>query len=407
MSMTLGTSLIGYCTNVHAGTDTDSILANLRKCALPVRERLGQDQLGVGLWFSQVAARDLLHQGRLANFREQLQQMGLVPYTINGFPQQDFHQSVVKHRVYQPAWWETSRLEYTRDLVKLLDQLLPEGLSGSISTLPIGWGAEVYEHPEGPSRCDQAATNLLQLAQELEELYRRTGRRIRIALEPEPGCVFTDNASLRAFYERYWSPPAVSAAKGAIAREYLTICHDVCHSAVMGEDQLEQLVESKSIGISVGKVQVSSAIRVPWSRLDNDQQQQALNQLAQFAEDRYLHQTMTVDREGACRLVEDLPQILDRYFDRGTLKSTAAVDDREWRIHFHVPIYVPSWGLIESTQSQIDAWIELSKERPDLLDTELAYEVETYAWGVLPVELRRSRLDEGIAEEIAWLKSKF
>lgn len=403
MSLSRSGTLLGYCTNVHAGLDSDSILANLRKCALPVRQRLGQDRLGVGLWFSQMAAKELLEEDRLDRFKQQLQSMGLVPYTINGFPQQDFHQKVVKHRVYEPAWWEPARLQYTRDLIEILDRLLPEDLSGSISTLPIGWNQRCTDQE---SRYAQAAANLLLLADELNARYEKTGRRIRIALEPEPGCIFTDNASLRAFYQRYWSTPAISHAQAQRAREYLTICHDICHSAVMGENQHEQVLESLSLGIQVGKVQVSSAIRVPWSGLDSVQQHRALLQLAQFAEDRYLHQTMVVDSTGQHRLVEDLPELMAQHLEHEALRSTLPLSDREWRIHFHVPIYVQSWGQIESTQSQINAWLDLVKVRPELFLPDVAYEVETYAWGVLPSQLQRLSLDEGIAQEIAWLQSQ-
>jgi len=407
MDSTAQGKLLGYCTNVHAGTDVESILANLRKCALPVRQRLGEDRLGVGLWFSQSAAKELLHGDRLEYFRDQLEHLGLVPYTINGFPQEDFHQKIVKHCVYQPAWWERSRLDYTRDLVRILDRLLPQGISGSISTLPIGWGAEVSEQPDGEHKCAQAAAYLLQLSEELDELHQNTGRMIRIALEPEPGCVFTDNASLRAFYERFWTPPAVSIVQAARAREHLTICHDICHSAVMLEDQHQEVLKSSSLGIRVGKVQVSSAIGVPWKKLDASEQQQALFQLAQFAEDRYLHQTMVIDSQGNRRLIEDLPLVLHRYLDRESNAGVALVSDQEWRIHFHVPIYIPAWGHIVSTQSQISDWFELIKSRPELFYPDLAYEVETYAWGVLPAELKTSTLDEGIAQEIAWLKEQF
>lgn len=416
MGLTRSGSLLGYCTNVHAGTDIESILANLRKCALPVRQRLEQDQLGVGLWFSESAAKEVLQGDRLERFGEELQQMGLLAYTINGFPQEDFHQKVVKHRVYQPAWWERSRLDYTRDLVRILDRLLPVGMSGSISTLPIGWGftgsgangidADGNDADGQQARLGRAAAHLLELAGELDQLFQQTGRRIRIALEPEPGCVFTDNASLRSFYERFWTPPAVSLAKAALAREYLTICHDICHAAVMGEDQHQEVVRSSSLGIRVGKVQVSSAIRVPWSQLGPDQQQQALMQLSQFAEDRYLHQTMVVDKDGRSRLFEDLPELLGSIMGPEGAFGGASVQDREWRIHFHVPIYVPNWGCIESTQSEITAWLNLVKNRPELFLPDLAYEVETYAWGVLPTELRRASLDEGIAQEIAWLQSQ-
>jgi hypothetical protein len=140
--------------------------------------------------------------------------------------------------------------------------------------------------------------------------------------------------------------------------------------------------------------------------LDSQQQQRAFLQLAQFAEDRYLHQTMVIDATGQHRLVEDLPELMAQYLEHGALKDTVILSDREWRIHFHVPIYVRSWGEIESTQSQITAWLDLVKNRPELFLPDLAYEVETYAWGVLPSELRRSYLDEGIAQEIAWLQSQ-
>jgi hypothetical protein len=50
--------------------------------------------------------------------------------------------------------------------------------------------------------------------------------------------------------------------------------------------------------------------------------------------------------------------------------------------------------------------LKLAQSRPELLASEVAYEVETYAWGVLPSELRRESLDEGIAQEIAWLQSQ-
>jgi hypothetical protein len=129
-------------------------------------------------------------------------------------------------------------------------------------------------------------------------------------------------------------------------------------------------------------------------------------QLAQFAEDRYLHQTMVVDSTGQHRLVEDLPELMAQHLEHGALKSTLPLSDREWRIHFHVPIYVQSWGQIESTQSQIEAWLDLVKVRPELFLPDVAYEVETYAWGVLPSQLQRLSLDEGIAQEIAWLQSQ-
>src|SRR5579871_6065098 len=109
---------IGYCTNVHAGTDLASARANLERYALAVKAKVSPNEaMGVGLWLSATAAHGLIRERRVDHFAAWLCEVGLVPYTFNGFPQGDFHQEVVKHRVYHPTWWEPERLAYTLDLV--------------------------------------------------------------------------------------------------------------------------------------------------------------------------------------------------------------------------------------------------------------------------------------------------
>src|ERR1700722_7649974 len=125
---------IGYCTNVHAGVDFESAQANLERYALAVKAKVSPNAaMGVGLWLSAPAAERLLRERKGERFAEWLREVGLVPYTFNGFPQGDFHQEVVKHRVYEPTWWQPQRLEYTLDLVAIQHGLLPEGMTGSIS----------------------------------------------------------------------------------------------------------------------------------------------------------------------------------------------------------------------------------------------------------------------------------
>jgi hypothetical protein len=400
---------IGYCTNVHAGTDIDSILANLQRCAVQVREHLSTPTLGIGLWFSEQAAAELISPSpkqasvqKLAKFRDSLHEMGLIPYTLNGFPQQDFHQSVVKHRVYEPTWWQPERLHYTNLLVELLDAILPAQASGSISTLPIAW-SHTDDSPGSISDdlLQLAAKQLLRLALDLHRRYEHSGRRIVIALEPEPGCLFTDHASLRAFYERYWSEPAVSAQDAEIARRYLRVCHDICHSAVMAEDQFEELEQNTQLGIRVGKVQVSSAIQIPWHALQPHERQLAIEQLQPFAEDRYLHQTLVLHHDGRKELFEDLPTLLRRVRNG----DSHLCNCREWRIHFHVPIYADRWGPISTTRNEILRFLHCARVNPNWFDGFEHYEVETYAWSVLPPSLATASLPEGISEELRWLNS--
>jgi hypothetical protein len=389
--------VVGYCTNVHAGIDVDAILRNLETHASAVRRDLALSTLPVGLWFSENAAREALEPGGLQRLRSGLESMGLVPYTLNGFPQGDFHSAVVKHRVYFPTWWDPSRLAYTRDLVRLLDLLLEPGRFGSISTLPIAWGS-----PQPTSeQWRTAAGHLVALAEELHQRYETTGRRIVIALEPEPGCAITDTPSLRKFFADHLSEEQLGGDRADRVRTYVTMCHDVCHAAVMGENQASELSACRGEGIRIGKVQISSAIRVPWRQLDAEARLAALQELRQFAEDRYLHQTMLFFADGRRELIEDLPAVL-----RQVPEQQDAWLRNEWRIHFHVPIDIGSWGRIESTQDAIEQFLQWLKCEDAFGVPEVHLEVETYAWGVLPESMREAHLHQGIARELQWLKSK-
>ena len=91
-------------------------------------------------------------------------------------------------------------------------------------------------------------------------------------------------------------------------RRHIRICHDVCHAAVMFEDQDEVLGKYAAAGMQVGKIQVSSALRMDLDLFEPpaaEARRAAMKQLSQFAEDRYLHQTV-VRRGGEDLFYEDL-----------------------------------------------------------------------------------------------------
>jgi len=165
----------GYCTNVHAGRTLAETRANLERHALAVKARCSPDRpMGVGLWLSAAAAAELIAKREVEPFGAWLAGHGLVPYTLNGFPFGDFHQQVVKHRVYEPTWWQPERLHYTMQLAEILDTILPRGLAGSISTLPIAWGTPCPDR----SGLEQAAGQLRQAAEWLHRLEEEEGRLI-------------------------------------------------------------------------------------------------------------------------------------------------------------------------------------------------------------------------------------
>jgi hypothetical protein len=377
---------VGYCTNVHAGPDLLATRANLEKHALAVKQQIcPTEPMGVGLWLSAQAAADLLDQGLVEAFAAWLREVGLVPFTLNGFPYGDFHGPVVKHAVYRPTWTEAARVQYTRWLIQILDRLLPPGMEGSISTLPLEWGSS-----QATSR-EIAAAHLQQIARELQRLEQERGRLIYLCLEPEPGCALQTSQDTVSFFQECLLP----GQDEELVRRYLRVCHDICHAGVMFEQQDDCLQRYASAGIGVGKIQVSSAIVLPLDQIPASDRVAAIAQLRAFAEDRYLHQTMIRQADGETPVFfEDLPQALRLVEDPQQLTG-------QWRVHFHVPIYLERFGALQTSRQDILDCLQSAGRIGGVKH----WEVETYAWEVLPEELHRADLSDGIADELRWLRA--
>ena len=375
---------LGYCTNVHAGPDLESTKTNLQEHALRVKELFSPGSpMGIGLWLAAPAAASLQNGTTLEEFRDWLGEHGLHPFTLNGFPFGNFHQEVVKHDVYHPTWMDEKRLTYTRHLVHALDHLLPPGSEGSISTLPIAWGSPTLSQ----EMLDHAADNLVAVARELAELEDQSGRLIYLCLEPEPGCVLQRSSDILGFFQDH----LLKRGEEHQVLRYLRVCHDVCHSAVMFESQSDVLRSFSETGIRVGKVQVSSAVEARFEELSPENRVVALDQLVGFAEHRYLHQTSTRRGDGTTTFYQDLSEALDQVDDASGLEET-------WCIHFHVPVYLEQFGHLHTSQHQIRECLKTVMKDPDMAH----FEVETYAWSVLPESLQVGQLSDGIAREMKW-----
>jgi sugar phosphate isomerase/epimerase len=354
---------LAYCSNVHPADDLDGVAAQLERYAARVRERLDAPVLGVGLWVAAPALADTAAADRL---RAQLDRLGLEVVTLNGFPYTAFHAPVVKLEVYRPNWADEQRRDYTLALARLLARLLPDDVAeGSISTLPLGWRTEW-------DASDQAAGRLAleQVAFGLGEIEDETGKRIRLALEPEPGCTIETVAQASEFL-------------AGLAPEWIGLCLDACHLAVQFEDPEGAVAQLADAGVPVGKAQVSSALRVP-------EPATARAFLDDFAEPRFLHQVR--ERVGAAVAgTDDLPEALG-----GGLPASS-----EWRVHFHVPVHAAE----HTTQRELEATLAALTGGPAPVTRHL--EVETYTWGVLPDGPGGDDgLVEGLAAELAWTRDR-
>lgn len=381
-------TVVGYCTNVHPASSYEGLLAELDRHAVAVRRAACPGGvLGLGLWLPAGVAREVLERDRVRELAGWLGERGLRVFTINGFPYGDFHGLVVKRRVYEPNWADPRRARYTIDLAKILAGLLLGDDEGSISTLPVGWKADVLGLP---GALEGAAEGLRVVVEALHRLRQETGKTIHIDLEPEPGCWLSQSEEVvRFFEERLWG-----RGEEDRVREHVRVCHDICHATVMFEDQERVIGRYRDAGIRIGKVQVSSALRVDFERMDRDERAKAVEQLQAFCEDRYLHQTVVraSASDGGLMFFEDLPEAIEAY-RAGVLRAG------EWRVHFHLPVFIERCGLLETTAGQIAGCFGAIRAEDGIRH----FEVETYAWGVLPESVRGEGLARGIAGELRWV----
>jgi sugar phosphate isomerase/epimerase len=283
---------LGYGSNVHPAETVDGIVRQLQTYAGAVREQLGWERLGVGLWLSAPAAHTLATEpDQLARLQDTLTRHRIEIVTVNAFPYQGFHDPVVKQAVYHPDWSLRSRLDFTLDCAKALAGLLPEDAArGSISTLPFGW-----REPWTGEQAALAAEHLGLLADGLAELQTDTGRQIRVAIEPEPGCVVERIAE-------------ALVRLADLDHERIGLCLDTCHLATGFEDGEQALTALAAAGVPVVKTQVSAALH---AQDPTDAATRAA--LSHYTEDRFLHQVRQSTGDGTGGLVvgrDDLPEAL-------------------------------------------------------------------------------------------------
>lgn len=385
-----------YCTNVHPGESLAEVEHALRNHVAQVRRDLNVELFGVGLRLAARAAEELDQPHALQRFRDLLDELGLYVFTLNGFPYGAFHQQRVKEQVYEPDWRSEERLHYSNRLARLLAALLPAGMMGSISTVPLGFRDSIAREHE-----PRLVTNLLRHVAALHELREHLGCTLSLALEPEPHCHLETLRETADFLER---GPFAATGVTELARltglspseaeqcvrRHLGVCLDACHMTVEFEEPANSVSWLQSRGIAINKLQISAGLRCELSG-DPGTDRAVLDELATFADDVYLHQVVE-RRDGQLFRHLDLPKAFQSY------QGTSGGAPREWRIHFHVPVFMKTLGRFSSTRSDLQQLLTLQRDAP--FSSHL--EVETYTWQVLPEALRPASLTGALVNELTW-----
>jgi hypothetical protein len=379
-----------YCTNIHPGESLGDVEEMLRTLVPDVKQRVSPDApFGVGLRLAARATSELEAPGALDRLRARLDEAGLYVFTLNGFPYGAFHDTRVKERVYEPDWLTDERVRYTEALVRVLAALLPEGVDGSISTVP----GCFRPRASAPGAASQMAHRLVGVAALLVAVERTTGKRLVLALEPEPACFLETTAEVVAFFEEeLLAPPSLTAfaeltgldRRGAerALRRHLGVCLDACHASVEFERPSAALAALHAAGLSVPKIQLSAGLRIA------PVQPSMLDALRSFQDEVYLHQVVARDEAGSLVRFLDLEEALLSARDRAF---------SELRVHFHVPIFEAELAPFSSTQDDL---VELLRGKGALAPH---LEVETYTFGVLPERFRSLSVTSAIARELEWV----
>lgn len=392
-----------YCTNIHGGESWREHFNQIKENFPGIKSALSSDEaMGIGLRLSNTASIELLTGNNLKEFKDWLFLNNAYVFTMNGFPYGEFHSTVVKSNVHAPDWTTTERVSYTIRLIEILAELLPEGIDGGISTSPLSYKYWHLDDHQLKDVAEIATQNILKIAEVLVDTHRTRGKLIHLDIEPEPDGLLENGPEFINWFKntllvegvavlfRNFSIPTSEAR--TVLKEHIRLCYDICHFAIGYEDHVSMLSQLKQIGIKVGKVQISAALKVLLPE-EIYARENLITLLSKYNEPTYLHQVVALTKSNHLIRYRDLPEALADIFN---------TDVTQWRVHFHIPLFTDNLGELRSTQSDVTEVLRLFNTNSFTNHLE----VETYTWDVLPSHLKVP-LKQSIIRELEWVTDHF
>ncbi|MDB6003612.1 MAG: hypothetical protein JWR15_599 [Prosthecobacter sp.] len=371
---------LGYCTNIHRGETWVETWNGLKNYTLRVKDRVsGGKPYGIGLRLSQQAAVELSVPGKIDEFKAWLDANGCYVFTINGFAYGSFHGTRVKEHVFKPDWSTTERLDYTKLLFDILAQLLPPGVSGSVSTLPgshktFGVGADELQ---------AIFTNLRLCREHIEKVASQSGHDLHLGMEPEPLGLFETSGETLKFFGLYFD----RNPRDRDFFKFVGLNYDTCHLAIEFEDAKKSLDRITGAGIRLSKLHFSSALKLKPTP-------ENVAKLHAFDEPVYFHQVIaSYGKDEPLRRFKDLPDALQ------FAEANSSGLGEEWRVHFHIPIHAQPGDGFDSTRDHLIGAMDWLAANPTKCQH---IEMETYTWEVLPQEMRSGDVVDQLVKEYEW-----
>lgn len=394
--MDLGGGLghLSYSTLVHPADTWEELWDSVTRYLPAVKKRLSPAKpFAVSL---RLAKKSVAALTASPDERRKLKQFfddnGMYLYTANAFPYGSFKGERVKEQVYEPDWRSDDRATYTMQVADILAEIAPAGVNPSIQTPPLGFKPRVT----GPDVVRAYDDQVIRVVAHLVALERKTGRRVTLAVEPEPACFLEETTeTIDYFTNHLYAGAAVadlarqtsmstSQASEALHRQLGTV-YDICHQAVEFEDVVQSMKNLRANGIPIFKFQIASALRIP------DVTPEKVRELKAFDDPIYFHQTVE-KRNGTTTHYVDIPDAVAAYDGKS--------DGREWRTHFHVPVFLEEVGIFKTTRPDIEAALRYHASDP----VSDQVEIETYTWDVLPDAFKTGDIVEYVSREMEWVR---
>ena len=375
---------LAYCTHVHRGETWAETFASLQQHTLRVRDLVcAGRRFGIGLRLSGRAAQGLKAGTALVEFQRWLDRNQCYVFTIDGFAFGYYYGIQTQDPLYAPDWASPERLAYTNLLFDLLAQLLPAGIEGSVSSLP----GSFKGFPLHAEALKSIRGNLWRCIEHVARVCEQTGRKMHLALEPEPLCLLESSAETLQLFDRL----RAEHPRDPRLTEHLGVDYDTCHFAVEFEEPQNALSCLVHHGIKVSKIHLSSALTARPTA-------EACAALKGLMDPDQLHQVCARDSGGQRIIYRDIRDaLLAGPHPEAASAEAAALP--EWRIHLHIPLGNPPAAPFGNTNEHVLGVLDWLGRHP----AHCAHlEMKTYSWRILPPELRTRDVAERIAAEYAW-----
>jgi len=396
MDLGKGLGHLTYSTLVHPGDTWEDMWASLQTYVPKVKARVcPRGPFGVSLRLSASSADTLANSpAERDKLKKFLNDNDMYLYTVNAFPYGPFKNRIVKEQVYEPDWRSEERTQYTINVADVLADLAVAGISPSIQSAPLGFKPRVT----GNDVVASYTQHVLRVAAHLVALEARTGCTVTLALEPEPFCFLETTDETVDYFTKHLYSGAAATTLAKIAgipiseahialRRHVGVVFDICHQAVEYENIAQSLQMLVDAGIPIFKLQEAAAMRIPQVT------QKIVDTLTRYADTIYL--TQTVEKKDG-----KLTRFLNLEDAFAAWKANPG--PREWRTHFHVPVFLDSLGDFGTTRFAIEDALRFHKANP--LSRQL--EIETYTWDVLPDHLKTGDIVDYVTREIEWVRGQ-